>query len=708
MAKAKKQEVISSIESLYKKYGESMVKRGDAKNKDKSEIRKLTTPFISFHRYLGGGPVKGKIFSASGLFSTGKCLGVDTPVYMYDGSVKKVQDIKVGDQLMGPDSTHRNVLSIARGKEQMYWVRQSRGDDYRVNESHILSLVRVKPNRYSKIKNSDGKRVIDKSRLLEEGSREIVNLSVKDILSKEYSDNSFKQMYRGYKSGPLYFDNGEPLPIDPYMLGVWLGDGTSSKPEITTSDQVIVDMIHSFSETNGGHVTMQNYGGKRCPTYYIAGTKDEGNPFRESLEYLNLFNNKHIPELYLKTSYENRIELLSGLLDTDGHLDRHSYEITQKSKTLSLDIQRLAISLGFSVSVTPKVGKIKSTGFEGDYYRIYILGDTDKLKLRVPHKICKQNTRARNYYDTKISIEKDIVDDYYGFEIDGDRLFVLGDGTVTHNTSLCLQLAGANKDAKILFLDAEFEWEDYSYDWVNNYFGIEEDRIDVIQPEFIEDSAQIIYDACSVYDIIIYDGFSSIGSRFEFEASFEQSTIGQAARVNNVFFKKIKGRLAKTDTTLFITNRLYDNVGNQFEPIVEPGGKGIGFYPSQKLWLTMGSIKDKETSKVVGQKVNVRVKKDKVSGNREARFTLMYNNETGFDATEDLISNASDFGIIEKSGSWYSYNGNKIGQGSDKVKTMLSDNPELYKEIFDKCISYIDDNKEQFSNMEEKIDNDNN
>ena len=80
----------------------------------------------------------GQMVAATG---SGKCLGIDTPVLMFDGSIKRVQDVVVGDKLMGADSTPRNVLSLARGREQMYWVRQKRGGiDYRVNESHILSI----------------------------------------------------------------------------------------------------------------------------------------------------------------------------------------------------------------------------------------------------------------------------------------------------------------------------------------------------------------------------------------------------------------------------------------------------------------------------------------------------------------------------------------------------------------------------------------
>jgi len=112
------------------------------------------------------------------------CLAYDTKVVMYDGTLKKVQDVVIGDYLMGPDSKPRTVLELKRGREQMYWVRQKRGIDYRVNENHILSL--------------------KKKQNIFDIHPKVINISVKEYLSK---NNYFKKITYGYKKYPLLSNN---------------------------------------------------------------------------------------------------------------------------------------------------------------------------------------------------------------------------------------------------------------------------------------------------------------------------------------------------------------------------------------------------------------------------------------------------------------------------------------------------------------------
>ncbi len=121
---------------------------------------------------------KGDLIIVAARPAMGKCLGKGTKVLMYSGEIKKVEDIKVGDLLMGDDSTPRRVLSLARGREEMYWVRQNKGIDYRVNKSHILSLKRSRNE--GKYKHGD-----------------ILNISVEEYLQKS---NKFKSNYKGYKA----------------------------------------------------------------------------------------------------------------------------------------------------------------------------------------------------------------------------------------------------------------------------------------------------------------------------------------------------------------------------------------------------------------------------------------------------------------------------------------------------------------------------
>lgn len=350
----------------------------------------------------------------------GKCLGKGTKVVMYDGSLRNVEDVKVGDLLMGDDSTPRKVLSLARGQEQMYWIRQNKGIDYRVNESHILSL--------------------KKSRKEGKGNRgEVLNISVKDYLSKS---DKFKSNYKGYRVA-VEFDK-KAVSVEPYFLGIWLGDGTTTKVSITNQDEEIIEYLHEYAEALDFSVTVGEQEGK-TPTYSIVGGSQghRGNSMRTMLNEINVLGDKHIPEEYLINSTENRLELLAGLIDSDGHylVQSNGYEIAQKKESLARQIKFLCDSLGFRTSLKSKKASIASIGYETTVWRLRIYGDIDKIPVRIERKKANPWKSIVDWKVTGITVEKDIVDDYYGFEIDGNKLFLLEDMTVTHNTSYTLALA---------------------------------------------------------------------------------------------------------------------------------------------------------------------------------------------------------------------------------------------------------------------------
>jgi len=252
-------------------------------------------------------------------------------------------------------------------------------------------------------------------------------------------------------------------------------------------------------------------------------------------------------------------------------------------------------------------------------------------------------------------------------------------------TSLALALAGANPDKVIGFSDNEFNWSDSSYLWIDKYFGIEKERIHILQPTYLEEGAEMVEDLCEVADIVIFDGFDSLAPKGEYQATMEEQQMGLQARAYKKFFRRSMGKIYKSKAALIITNHLYENIGNVFEPFKEPGGRSIHDFASQKLYLTRSNVKDVKTGKTVGQDVNVTVNKDKLSGNRGAKFTLPYDNVNGFDVEMDIINNAVDLGVIKQSGAFFSYEGTNIGQGKVAAKNTLKENPDLTVEIVFKC-----------------------
>ncbi|SFV50219.1 Replicative DNA helicase [hydrothermal vent metagenome] len=364
---------------------------------------------------------KGDLVIIAARPAMGKCLGKGTKVVMFDGTLKNVEDIEVGDQLMGDDSTPRNVLSITRGRERMYWVRQNKGIDYRVNESHILSLKRSRNE--GKHKHGD-----------------VLNISVREYLKKS---KKFHSNYKGYKVG-IDFPK-QHLPIEPYFLGLWLGDGTSSNVGIATQDKEVVDYLKKYAKRLNLQVTKQKEKKGKCPIYSITSGQRDGyykddNSLQKRLRDLGVLNNKHIPHIYIQNSRENRLKLLAGILDSDGYYDKkfNVFEIVQKDEKLTHQIKFLADSLGFRVSLKTKKARIKKINYECDVYRLRIVGDLNSIPTRIKRKQARALKAKRDVTHTGIKVEYDCVDDYYGFTIDGNHLFLLEDMTVTHNTSFIL------------------------------------------------------------------------------------------------------------------------------------------------------------------------------------------------------------------------------------------------------------------------------
>lgn len=254
----------------------------------------------------------------------------------------------------------------------------------------------------------------------------------------------------------------------------------------------------------------------------------------------------------------------------------------------------------------------------------------------------------------------------------------------TGKTSIALAHGKSNPDSVIGFLDAEYNWEDSSYLWVKKNFDIDRDRIHVLQPTWLEEGAEMIEDLCNVCDIVIFDGFDMISPKGEYAGSMEDNSMGLLARTYKKFFRRSMGKIYRSKAALIITNHLYENIGNIYEPFKEPGGKSIGDYPSQKLFLTKGNVRDTD-KKIIGQEVRCTINKDKLTGNRGTTFNIPYHNKEGFMLMEDIVNNAIDLKIIKQSGSWFSYEDSKLGQGKNNVSKLLQDNPELVEEIVKRC-----------------------
>ena len=366
----------------------------------------------------------------------GKCLGKGTKLMLANGEFEFVENIKVGDLLMGDDSTPRKVLSLARGREQMYRISSKKGDEYICNESHILSL---KCSTYY-------------TKKLQKG--DIIDISVKDFLKLSKSFHGRGGPLLGYKTQIKFKE--QKVDFDPYLFGFWLGDGSSSCSKITTQEGCILKYIVDLFKNEYTDLYLR-YHSKY--DYNICSLK-KTNRFMSFLRNNNLLNNKHIPYEYKCNSRDVQLKLLAGLIDSDGYNKTNCYEIMQKNNLLAEDIVYLCRSLGFACYSR----KSKKTCYnskngpkEGIYNRISIYGaGMEEIPVLCKRKQNLNRKQIKNALAYRINIEKLEEDDYYGFEIDGNKRFVLGDFSITHNTSIGLNVITRLKKKTIVIVHKEF------------------------------------------------------------------------------------------------------------------------------------------------------------------------------------------------------------------------------------------------------------
>ena len=332
----------------------------------------------------------------------GKCLGKDTPILMYDGSIKMVQDIQLGDVLMGDDSGPRNVLSLARGRETMIEIQEENTNSgYITNRSHILSLKK-------------------------KGTGEILDLSVQEYVSHPERDDLF-----GYRV-PIQFQETNTDRIDPYTYGV------------------------SFDKYSG-------------------------------LWVLNR---------YRQNTRVNQLQLLAGFMDQlcSGDKKRYGLHLPKTAWKLRDSIVFVSRAIGFQVNIEC---------FDNIIH--IVLKNTIHANLReIPTRICKLEQFDPSTFDQgelmyKIKTRILEEDDYYGFEIDGNHRFVLGDFTVTHNTVMALKIISLLKKKTLIIVHKEFlmnQWIERAAEFIPSarIGKIQGSVVDIHNKDIVIGMVQSLYD----------------------------------------------------------------------------------------------------------------------------------------------------------------------------------------------------------------------
>lgn len=229
------------------------------------------------------------------------------------------------------------------------------------------------------------------------------------------------------------------------------------------------------------------------------------------------------------------------------------------------------------------------------------------------------------------------------------------------------------------FVDAE-----HAFDKIYaEKLGVDLDNLLVSQPDNGEQALEIAEQLIrsGAIDIIVIDSVAALVPKAELEGDMGDSKMGLQARLMSQALRKLTGTISKTNCCCIFINQLRDKIGVMFgSPETTTGGNALKYYASVRLDIRrIGAIKE-GADNVVGNRTRVKVVKNKVSPPfRQAEFDIMYGE--GVSKVGEIIDLASEMEIVKKSGSWFSYNGNKLGQGRDSVKNLLADNPELSDEI---------------------------
>ncbi|HEX9508623.1 MAG TPA: recombinase RecA [Myxococcales bacterium] len=247
-------------------------------------------------------------------------------------------------------------------------------------------------------------------------------------------------------------------------------------------------------------------------------------------------------------------------------------------------------------------------------------------------------------------------------------------------TSLCLHIiAEAQKKGGICgFIDAEHA-VDVGY---ARKLGVRTDDLLLSQPDTGEQALEIaeMLVRSGAIDVLVIDSVAALVPKAELEGEMGDAHMGVQARLMSQALRKLTGTISKSQTCVIFINQIRMKIGVMFgNPETTTGGNALKFYASQRMDIRrIGAIKNGET--VVGSRTRVKVVKNKVAPPfKEVEFDIMYG--SGISKEGDLVDLASQENILEKSGAWYSFNGERIGQGRENAKDFLRDHPEITKEL---------------------------
>lgn len=241
------------------------------------------------------------------------------------------------------------------------------------------------------------------------------------------------------------------------------------------------------------------------------------------------------------------------------------------------------------------------------------------------------------------------------------------------------------------FIDAEHAF-DRGY---AKKLGINLEDLIISQPDNGEQALEIADNLIrsGAVDIVVIDSVAALTPKAEIEGEMGDSKMGLHARLMSQALRKLTGTISKTKCTVIFINQLREKIGIMFgNPETTTGGNALKFYASVRIDIRKASAPIKNGDEAVGSRVKVKIVKNKVAPPfKIAEFDIMYGE--GISKVGEILDQGVELGVVQKSGSWFSYDSTKLGQGRDAVKDVIKDNPELAEELETKIKAKIKENK---------------
>lgn len=337
----------------------------------------------------------------------------DVLLQLYDGGYTEVKNLINGTTLMGVDNKPITVRKIHKKELNTTRIIQSKGHDFIIATCSTLSL-RFYTGEQGSIKSTP------------HNNTEVNSFTIPSVTRLKKKAHTWKKFCVNYKN--------KHVKLDPYFFGLWLGDGTSTQPKITTIDTEVLDFVESYANILGMRFSENK---KNMYCYIAKPAYCSTNAVTSHLKYYSVYDNKHIPDEYLYNARNKRLRLLAGIIDSDGTYNKKSnaFVIVMTRKRLSKHISVLSQGLGFKTSFKETEARMKRKNgslYKTKAWQIIISGNLITIPTKIARKKARQRVSLRNYLMTPFQMENNGIGEVYGISFweKGEHCVLLEDLTV--------------------------------------------------------------------------------------------------------------------------------------------------------------------------------------------------------------------------------------------------------------------------------------